>query len=159
VLDDMTRRRRVWARKDEFVFPLAAESAAKIQRAGGLVGVGGHGQLQGLGYHWEMWALAMGGMTPQEVLRAATIDGAKIIGINQDLGSVEAGKLADLVVLDRNPLQDIRNTNSVRYVMKNGELYEGDTLDQIWPVQKKLPKFWWWEAAPRAPITSTNGGR
>ncbi len=150
VLDDMTRRRRVWARKDEFVFPLAAESAARIQRAGGLVGVGGHGQLQGLGYHWEMWALAMGGMTPREVLKAATTDGAKIIGFDQDLGTLEAGKLADLVVLDRNPLDDIRNTNTIRYVMKNGELFEGDTLDQIWPVQKPLPKFWWWEAAPRA---------
>ncbi|MBA2301605.1 MAG: amidohydrolase family protein, partial [Acidobacteria bacterium] len=159
VLDDLTRRRRVWARKDEFVFILAAESAAKIQRAGGLVGVGGHGQLQGLGYHWEMWGLAMGGMTPREVLRAATIDGARIIGFDQDLGSLEAGKLADLVVLDRNPLDDIRNTNTVRYVMKNGELYDGDTLDQVWPVQQKLPSFWWWNAAPRAPITSTNGGR
>jgi Tol biopolymer transport system component len=145
VLDDLTRRRRVWARKDEFVFPLAAESAAKIQRAGGLVGVGGHGQLQGLGYHWEMWALAMGGMTPREVLKAATIDGAAIIGFDQDLGSLETGKLADLVVLDRNPLDDIRNTNTVRYVMKNGELFEGDTLTQIWPVRKELPKFWWWE--------------
>jgi Tol biopolymer transport system component len=157
VLDDMTRRRRVWARKDEFVFPMAAESAAKVQRAGGLVGVGGHGQLQGLGYHWEMWGLAMGGMTPREVLKAATIDGARIIGFDQDLGSIEAGKLADLIVLDRNPLVEIRNTNSIRYVMKNGELYEGDTLDQIWPVQKKLPKFWWWDAAPKVPITS-NGG-
>jgi Tol biopolymer transport system component len=148
VLDDQTRRRRVWARKDEFVFPMAAESAARIQRAGGLIGVGGHGQLQGLGYHWEMWGLAMGGMTPREVLRAATIDGAKIIGFAQDLGSLETGKLADLVVLDRNPLADIRNTNSIRYVMKNGELYEGDTLNQIWPSQKKLPKFWWWEGGP-----------
>jgi Tol biopolymer transport system component len=157
VLDDLTRRRRVWARKDEFVFPLAAEAAAKIQRAGGLIGVGGHGQLQGLGYHWEMWGLAMGGMTPREVLKAATIDGAKIIGFEQDLGSIEAGKLADLVVLDRNPLTDIRNTNSVRYVMKNGELYDGETLDQIWPVEKKLPKFWWWDAAPRPPITSGTG--
>ena len=145
VLDDMSRRRRVWARKDEFVFPLAAEAAAKIHRAGGLVGVGGHGQLQGLGYHWEMWGLAMGGMTPREVLKAATIDGARIIGFDQDLGSLEAGKLADLVVLDRNPLVDIRNTNTVRYVMKNGELFQGDTLEQIWPAQKKLPKFWWWE--------------
>ena len=157
VLDDMTRRRRVWARKDEFVFPMAAESAARIQRAGGLVGVGGHGQLQGLGYHWEMWGLAMGGMTPKEVLKAATIDGARIIGFDQDLGSLEVGKLADLVVLDKNPLLDIRNTNSVRYVMKNGELYEGDTLDQIWPVEKKLPKFWWWEAAPKSHTSSTNG--
>ena len=153
VLDDMTRRRRVWARKDEFVFPLAAEAAARIQRAGGLVGVGGHGQLQGLGYHWEMWALAMGGMTPKEVLKAATIDGAKIIGFDQDLGSLEVGKLADLVVLVKNPLLDIRNTNTVRYVMKNGELYEGDTLDQIWPGEKKLPKFWWWEAGPKGPAT------
>ena len=158
VLDDMTRRRRVWARKDEFVFPMAAESAAKIQRAGGLVGVGGHGQLQGLGYHWEMWGLAMGGMTPKEVLKAATIDGARIIGFDQDLGSLEVGKLADLVVLDKNPLVDIRNTNTIRYVMKNGELYEGDTLDQIWPVEKKLPKFWWWEAGPpKGHSTSTNG--
>lgn len=149
VLDDMTRRRRVWARQDEFVFPLAAEAAAKIQRAGGLVGVGGHGQLQGLGYHWEMWALAMGGMTPREVLKAATLDGARIIGFDQDLGSLETGKLADLVVLDRNPLESIRNTNSVRYVMKNGELFEGETLDQIWPVKKTLPKFWWWESGAK----------
>jgi Tol biopolymer transport system component/predicted amidohydrolase len=148
VLDDMTRRRRVWARKDEFVFPMAAASAARIQRAGGLVGVGGHGQLQGLGYHWEMWGLAMGGMTPREVLKAATIDGAKIIGLAQDVGSLEVGKLADLVVLERNPLVDIRNTNSVRYVMKNGELYDGNTLDQIWPVAKPLPAFWWWKQLP-----------
>jgi hypothetical protein len=148
-LDEMTRRRRVWVRDDEFPFPLYAAEAAKIQRAGGLVGVGGHGELQGLGYHWEMWALAMGGMTPAEVLKAATIDGAKIIGFEQDLGSLEQGKLADLIVLDRNPLADIHNTNTVRYVMKNGELYEGDTLDEIYPVKKELPPFWWWNAQPK----------
>ena len=39
--------------------------------------------------------------------------------------------------------------------MKNGELYEGDTLDQIWPVEKKLPKFWWWEAAPKSHVAPT----
>lgn len=149
VLDEMTRRRRVWARDDEFFFPQVAAEAAKVQRAGGLVGVGGHGQLQGLGYHWEMWGLAMGGMTPAEVLKAATIDGARIIGFEQDLGSLEPGKLADLVVMDRNPLENIRNTNSIRYVMKNGELYEGDTLTQIWPVHRELPAFWWWNAGPK----------
>lgn len=148
VLDDMSRRRGRWVREDEFSFDEAAAAAAEIQRAGGLVGVGGHGQLQGLGYHWEMWALAMGGMTPREVLQAATIDGAKIIGFAEDLGSLEVGKLADLVVLRRNPLDDIRNTNSVHYVMKNGELYDGDTLDQVWPVERPLAPFWWWSAQP-----------
>jgi hypothetical protein len=147
-IDRLTKRRR-WFREDEHSFPQTAAQAAKIQRAGGLVGVGAHGQLQGLGYHWEMWAFAMGGMTPREILKAATIDGATIIGLAQDLGSLEAGKLADLLVLDKNPLDNIRNTNSIRYVMKNGELFEGDTLNQIWPVEKELPPLWWWNAQPR----------
>ena len=118
----------------------------KILRAGGYVGVGSHGQLQGLGYHWEMWALASGGMTPMEVLRAATRNGAEMIGLAQDLGTLQPGKLADLVILDKNPLEDIRNTNTVRWVMKNGELFEGETLNQVWPEQKPLPPLWWWTA-------------
>ena len=145
-LDEMTRRPGDWVRDDEFSFDEAAAAAARLQRAGGLVGVGGHGELQGLGYHWEMWALGMGGMTPAEVLQAATIDGARIIGFDGDLGSIEEGKLADLVVLAANPLEDIRNTNTIRYVMKNGELYDGGTLDQIWPIERPLPRFWWWDA-------------
>ena len=142
-LDSLTKR-RPWFYKDEHSFPQTAAQAAKIQRAGGLVGIGAHGQLQGLGYHWEMWALASGGLTPIEVLQAATIDGAEIIGLRQDLGSIEPGKMADLVILDRNPLDDIRNTNSVRFVMKNGELFEGKTLKQVWPVEKDVEPLWWW---------------
>ncbi|MGH9793197.1 MAG: amidohydrolase family protein [Candidatus Acidiferrales bacterium] len=152
-LDDKTRR-RPWFHVDEHSFPKAAAQAAKIQRAGGRVGVGGHGQLQGLGYHWEMWSLASGDMTPREVLRAATMDGADIIGLRQDLGSIEQGKLADLVVLAKNPLDDIKNTNTVRYVMKNGELFEADTLKQVWPAQKDLPPFWWWKE-PTGQIKTT----
>jgi len=153
-LDGLTKR-RPWFRSDEHSFPQTAAQAAKIQRAGGRIGVGAHGQLQGLGYHWEMWAFAMGGMTPREVLKAATIDGAEIIGLKQDLGSLEPGKLADLVILARNPLENIRNTNSVRYVMKNGELYEAETLKQLWPVEKDLPPFWWWDEKPSKEIKTT----
>ena len=146
-LDEMTRRRGGWARDDEFSVDQMVAAAASIQRAGGLVGVGAHGELQGLGYHWEMWAYAMGGMTPAEILRAATIDGAKIIGIAEDLGSIAPGKLADMVILNANPLDDIKNTNTVSQVMKNGALYDGDTLTQTWPVRKEMAPFWWWDEA------------
>jgi len=144
VIDEKTKRRPGWFRKDEFAFPRLAAQMAKLERAGGLVGVGSHGQLQGLGYHWEMWMLASGGMTPLEMLRCATVNGSKIIGRPQDLGSIEPGKLADLVIMDKNPLDDIHNTNTIHWVMKNGELFEGDTLNQVWPEQKKLEPLWFW---------------
>ena len=151
IIDEKTKRRGGWFRKDEFAFPKLAAQMAKLERAGGLVGVGSHGQLQGLGYHWEMWMLSSGGMTPMEVLRCATVNGSKIVGRPLDIGSIEPGKLADLLILDKNPLEDIHNTNSVHWVMKNGELFEGDTLDQIWPEQKKLePLFFWNYDTPKA---------
>ena len=144
IIDEKTKRRPGWFRKDEYAFPKLSAQMAKLERAGGLVGVGSHGQLQGLGYHWEMWMLASGGMTPMEVLRCATLNGSKIIGRPQDLGTIEPGKLADLVIFDKNPLDDIHNTNTIRWVMKNGELFEGDTLNQVWPEQKKLEPLWFW---------------
>ena len=144
LLDEKTNRRPDWFRKDEYAFPKLAAQMAKLSRAGGLVGVGSHGQLQGLGYHWEMWMLASGGMTPLEVLRCATLNGSKIIGRPEDLGSIETGKLADLVIFDKNPLDDIHNTNTIHWVMKNGELFEGDTLDEVWPEQKKLEPLYFW---------------
>jgi len=144
IIDEKTKRRPEWFRKDEYAFPKLAAQVAKLQRAGTLVGVGSHGQLQGLGYHWEMWMLASGGMTPMEVLRCATSNGSKIVGRPQDLGSIEPGKLADLIIFDKNPLDDIHNTNTIHWVMKNGELFEGDTLDKVWPEQKKLEPLWFW---------------
>src|SRR5579863_9720232 len=144
IIDEKTKRRPAWFRKDEYAFPKLAAQVTKLERDGGLVGVGGHGQLQGLGYHWEMWMLSSGGMTPMEVLRCATVNGSKIVGRPQDIGSIEPGKLADFLILDKNPLEDIRNTNSIHWVMKNGELFEGDTLDQVWPEKKKLEPLYFW---------------
>lgn len=146
---DQSTKRRPWFRAEEHVFPRIAKSAIAVQKAGGRIGVGSHGQLQGLGYHWEMWALAAGSDNPMQVLRAATIDGATIIGHGQEVGSIEAGKFADLVILDRNPLDDIKNTNSIAQVMRNGRLYDGNTLDQVYPEQKALPKLWFHDLAPK----------
>jgi len=145
---DQRAERRPWFRENQYVFPRIAGAANAILKAGGHIGLGGHGQMDGLGDHWELWAMAAGGMTPHDVLRVATIHGANAIGMEQDLGSLEPGKLADLIVLDANPLEDIHNTNTVRYVMKNGRLYEGETLNEIWPRQRTLPKMWWWGTEP-----------
>ena len=120
-----------------------AAGATAVLRAGGLVALGGHGEMQGLQVHWEMRLLAAGGMTPHEALRVATINGARAIGVEHALGSLEPGKLADLVVLDRNPLADIRNSASVHWVMRNGMLYDAATLATVWPEASPAPSTWW----------------
>ena len=150
-LDRLTRRRGAgvdagpggWFREEEYVFRQHAAGVKAIVEAGGVAGVGSHGQLQGLGYHWELWATQSGGLSEHDALRVATALGAEAIGLDGDLGSVEPGKLADLVVLEANPLDDIRNTNRIRYVMKNGRLYDADTLDETWPRERPLGKPVW----------------
>ena len=82
-------------------------------------------------------------MTPMEALRAATINGADKLGLAPDLGSVEAGKLADLVVLDADPLADIHNSAKIRWVVKNGTVYDAETMKELWPEEKPLPRFFW----------------
>src|SRR5262249_60836739 len=137
LLMTMLRRRGQWFHPEEYGHKRIAEGVAKVVRAGGRVGLGGHGQMQGIGCHWELWNLQSGGLTPMETLRIATIFGAEAIGLNRDVGSLEAGKMADLIVLNQNPLLDIRNTNTIRYVMKNGKFFKDETLYQDGPARKK----------------------
>jgi Tol biopolymer transport system component/imidazolonepropionase-like amidohydrolase len=137
-----------WFRDDEHVFQDHAVFAKDLVEAGGKVGVGSHGQLQGLGYHWELWAVASGGMDNHDALRVATLYGAEAIGLDQDVGSLDEGKLADLVILDANPLENLRATNRIRMVMMNGRLYDGDSLTEVFPRERPLPLPWWAGAEP-----------
>ncbi len=124
-------RRNQWVREDQWGFPNVAREAGRIARAGGLVGMGSHGNMQGLGAQWEIWSFALGGMEPMEIIRAATINGAHAIGMADELGSITVGKLADFQVLERNPLEDIRNTDSIRWVVIGGRAYSGETLEPM----------------------------
>ena len=137
------RRNAGWFHPKVHTMDRVAQLVTDIVKAGGLAGVGSHGQLQGLGYHWELWSIAAGGLSKHDVLRVATILGARAIGRGTELGSIETDKYADLVVLDANPLDDIRNTNTISMVMKNGRLYDGNTLDEVWPRQLKAGPFYW----------------
>ena len=157
-IDTKVRRRGVgnapgpagFAVKEEYAMWQHAQDVAKTVAAGGRIGVGSHGQLQGLGMHWELWLLQSGGLSTHDALRAATIVGAEAIGLAQDVGSLEPGKLADLLVLDKDPLANIRNSNTITMVMKNGRLYDGNTLDEVYPRQKKLVLQPWAYTMPSA---------
>ncbi len=120
-----------------------ARAKQALAQQGVRIAVGGHGQLQGLAVHWEMWMLNEGGMPPLEVLRAATLNGAEYLGLDQDLGSIEPGKLADLVVLDGDPLQDIRATSRVRWVLRNGRLYDAETMAERITGDRPAAVFYW----------------
>lgn len=149
-LDAKSRRRNAgWFMEEEHVFADHAVFVKDLVEAGGIAGVGSHGQLQGLGYHWELWSMQAGGISEHDMLKVATIHGAKSLGLGKDLGSIEPGKLADLVILDENPLENIRHTNTVTMIMKNGRLYAADSLDEVYPDARKAPAFNWQQAAPK----------
>ena len=120
-----------------------AEEVNKLHRAGVSIQLGAHGQREGLGAHWEIWSMVQGGMSPHEALRCATLGGAEYLGYDREIGSLEPGKLGDLVVMSKNPLENIRDTNSVRWVMANGRLYDASTLDEMAPRKQARAPFWW----------------
>lgn len=122
---------------------LVSKDATRLTNNGVKVNLGAHGQMQGLGAHWELWLLHQGGMTNMQALRAATLNGAEYIGAGNEIGSLKVGKLADLIVLDKNPLDDIKNTETVKYTMVNGRLFDTDTMNEIGNTEKNRGEFYW----------------
>ena len=139
--------RRLEIHRCDHTFPMYAEEVGKMLDAGVRMGLGDHGEWKGLGFHWEMWALAEG-VDAHTTLEVATMGGARALGAENVLGSLESGKYADFIILDDNPLDDIKNTQAIRWIVKNGEIYNGDTLDRVWPSPKRFPTQWWNRADP-----------
>ena len=141
---DTRSRHRTMVPEEEYKngHVLTSETVTALAKEGVKVNLGAHGQLQGLGAHWELWMLQQGGLSNHEALKAATINGAEYIGAAAEIGSLEKGKLADLIIMDKNPLEDIKNSNSVIYTMVNGRLYYINTMNEIGNYDKKRTKFY-----------------
>ena len=153
ILDERSRHREMIPEEEyQNGHILVSKSLKKMQDNGININLGSHGQLQGLGAHWELWMLQQGGMSNLQALKCATINGAVHLGMDQEIGSLKVGKLADLIVLDRNPLEQIRNSESIRSVMVNGRLYDAETLTEIGNYNRKHNKFWF-----ELPGSQTNG--
>ena len=137
-------RRRQKSPDEDYNHMKVAEIARQVVEQGGLVQAGGHGQLNGICTHWEMWSFVQGGMTPMQALRCGTINGAKYLGLDGDLGSVEVGKLADLVIFKSgaDPAKDIRDSELVQHVVANGEIYEADRMNRFGSREPRRPFYW-----------------
>jgi imidazolonepropionase-like amidohydrolase len=139
---DARSRRRTMAPEDEFNHINVARAARELNDVGVGVQLGAHGQREGLGVHWELWMFGQGGMKPLQALRAGTLAGAQYLGLDRNIGSLEQGKLADLIVLDKNPLEDLRHSTSVRYTMVNGRLFDAATMNEVGTTPRERAKFY-----------------
>ena len=135
--------RRVKAPEADYVDADNAREALRLAKRGVLVSIGAHGQQAGIGSHWELWSFVRGGMTPVEALRAGTIASAQSLGMAKDIGSLEVGKLADLVVLDADPVADIRNSDKINRVMIGGRMYDPVTMNEVVSGNRKRLPYWW----------------
>jgi imidazolonepropionase-like amidohydrolase/Tol biopolymer transport system component len=135
--------RRTTAPESDFVDNVNANTARMLMERGVAVSIGAHGQQQGLAAHWEMWSFVRGGFTPMQALQAATIVPAQHLGFDTDIGSLEVGKLADLVIMASNPLDDIGNTDDITMVMLNGRLYDADTMNEVVTGDETRDAYYW----------------
>lgn len=143
ILQPRSVRRQMAPQTDYQPVRDSAANAKRLMESGVLVNIGAHGQREGLGSHWEMWGFVLGGMSPMQALKTATINPARYMGLARDLGSVETGKLADLLILDGNPLADIRVTDDIAYVVLNGRIYEGGTLAEKLTGEREIEALYW----------------
>ncbi|MCC6926020.1 amidohydrolase family protein [Novosphingobium sp.] len=150
--------RREIAPEEDYRDGESAREAAKLARRGVPVAIGAHGQEPGIAAHWELWSFVRGGMSPVEALRAGTIESARSLGYDADIGSLEPGKLADLVVLDADPTKDIRNSDKISKVMINGRLYDAATLNEELTGTRKRPAYWWEGKDGTSGYTGPTGG-
>ncbi|MBV1856800.1 MAG: amidohydrolase family protein [Nannocystaceae bacterium] len=148
-------RRRPTASKGDWNHFRIAKLAEELQDAGVKVNLGAHGQREGLAAHWELWMFVQGGMTPLEALRAVTLDSAHYIGMDDSLGSLEPGKLADLAIIDGNPLSNIRDSDKVTHTMVGGRLFDATTMDEIGGAEVKAADFYWQGTAGSTRPTTT----
>lgn len=144
VVDARSRHRTMIPQEEYDIGHIESAAMAKdLFDRGVTVNLGAHGQLQGLAAHWELWMFEQGGMSEMEALQVATINGASYLGMEHELGSLEEGKLADLIVIDGNPLEDIRQTEHVTHTMVNGRLLDTATMDEIGTGDFERLPFWW----------------
>jgi imidazolonepropionase-like amidohydrolase len=140
---DARSRRRTTSEYGDYGHIEISKYVKQIADGGTKVNLGSHGQIQGLGAHWELWMLVQGGMTPLQAIRCTTTNGASYLGMEKEIGSLETGKLADLIVLNENPLDDIRNSEKIKYVMVNGRLFDSESMNEIGNREKPKMRFWW----------------
>ena len=156
VLEERSVRREI-APEEDYNVVRVAKAATQLLHAGVRENLGAHGQREGLGAHWDMWMQVKGGMTPLEAIRNATLNGAHYLGMDADIGSLEVGKLADLVIIDGDPTTDIRQSDRVVDVMQNGRLYSLPRLDEIAPRQRARQPFFFDGVDGAAMPVSTHG--
>ena len=153
---DARSRRRTTAEYGDYGHIDVSKAVKQINDGGTKVNLGAHGQIQGLGAHWELWMLTQGGMSPLQAIRCATINGASYLGMDKEIGSLEVGKLADMVILNDNPLVDIHNSEKINYVMVNGRLYDAYSMNETGNREKARLQFWWQQ--PHSDVSNQPSG-